>query len=164
MGIHPLKDHPAMVFVHEWKAIGESLFGPNKREWKFVCPTCNEVSTVQEAVDSFGDITNPKIGQKCPKCLAICRPPETYGPETCYRVLFMPEDAPGYDVEPQGQLCYVMPFWAPDRVRPNPPKFAALVAIENLTTEEAPTKPIVASAPAQKPPTKKGGKSYGFQF
>lgn len=157
MGTHPLADHPHMVTVADWKVIGEQLFGPNKREWRFVCPSCGEESTVQDAVDHFGAIDNPAVGTKCPKCNAVCRPREKYGPETCYRVLFMPEDAPGYNVPPQGQFCYVMPFWAPDK-RETVAEAAIRDVIEAVGEPAAP-------APAPKPAPKKGAPvGYGFKF
>lgn len=34
--------------VEEWLAEGERLFGPDRMNWKFVCPMCGNVQSVQE--------------------------------------------------------------------------------------------------------------------
>lgn len=161
MAMHPLPDHPQMIYLAEWKAIGESLFGPDKRAWKFVCPHCRAESTVQDAVDHFGALSNPAVGTRCPKCEARCAPREKYGPETCYRVLFMPGDAPGFEIPPQGQCVYTMPFWAPDR-----PETAAEAAVREVIEAVGDSTPReTAPAPAAKPAPKKGAPSgYGFKF
>lgn len=36
----------------EWKALGEQLFGPDQMKWKFICPACNHVATVQDYKDA----------------------------------------------------------------------------------------------------------------
>ena len=34
--------------VAQWRAKAESLFGPNKLRWRFVCPSCGFVATVSD--------------------------------------------------------------------------------------------------------------------
>ena len=34
--------------VEEWLAEGERLFGPDRMDWKFVCPMCGNVQSVRE--------------------------------------------------------------------------------------------------------------------
>ncbi len=34
--------------VEEWKAEGERRFGPDVMRWRFVCPACGHVASVQE--------------------------------------------------------------------------------------------------------------------
>jgi len=40
--------------VDEWEKEGERLFGKNHLTWKFVCPSCGHIQTMQD----FKDITN----------------------------------------------------------------------------------------------------------
>lgn len=158
MGTHPLSDYPRMVRVKEWKQIGQQLFGPDVTQWKFVCPNCKEVSTVQDAVNTFGAITKPSVGTCCPKCRDDVRPRRDYGPETCYRVLFMQEDAPAFQIPDTGSFQYVMPFWAPDP-KETPGEAAVREVIETVGD---PVPPAPVQAP---PPAKKGGPiGYGFKF
>ena len=32
----------------EWEEEGEKLFGPDRMKWKFVCPACGNVQTVED--------------------------------------------------------------------------------------------------------------------
>jgi hypothetical protein len=36
----------------EWHASGEKLFGPDKMKWRFVCPVCGHVQSVQDWKDA----------------------------------------------------------------------------------------------------------------
>jgi len=36
----------------EWVADGERRFGPDKKKWRFVCPVCKRVTSVQEWLDA----------------------------------------------------------------------------------------------------------------
>ncbi len=41
-------NNPRTVTYTEWKAEGESLFGPDRLKWRFVCPACGHVASVQD--------------------------------------------------------------------------------------------------------------------
>lgn len=34
--------------LKEWETKGAKLFGPDKLDWRFVCPSCGHVATVQD--------------------------------------------------------------------------------------------------------------------
>lgn len=36
----------------EWEQRGERLFGTDRRTWRFVCPCCHHVASVQDYLDS----------------------------------------------------------------------------------------------------------------
>lgn len=38
--------------LDEWRAKAKELFGGNARSWKFKCPACGKVSSVQEYIDA----------------------------------------------------------------------------------------------------------------
>lgn len=41
------------VMTHEeWKAEGERRFGPDPMKWKFICPSCGHVASVQDWKDA----------------------------------------------------------------------------------------------------------------
>ena len=61
--------------VKEWREIGEKLYGPDPKGWKFRCPSCGGVQTIQdfEAIEGFtGDASRfayfSCIGRMLPKC------------------------------------------------------------------------------------------------
>ena len=37
--------------VEEWQAEGERRFGADTKKWKFVCPSCGHVASVQDWMD-----------------------------------------------------------------------------------------------------------------
>lgn len=39
---------PITMTKDEWLAKGELLFGANKRHWRFICPSCETVASVQD--------------------------------------------------------------------------------------------------------------------
>lgn len=39
------------VTYKEWKGMGEKLYGNDMRNWKFKCPVCGNVQTIQEFID-----------------------------------------------------------------------------------------------------------------
>jgi hypothetical protein len=44
----------------EWKALGERLFGPDIKGWRFRCPTCNNVWSYAKA-DTFAEEQKAKL-------------------------------------------------------------------------------------------------------
>lgn len=34
--------------IEEWTARGEALFGPNKMDWRFICPSCGHIADARE--------------------------------------------------------------------------------------------------------------------
>jgi len=36
----------------EWKAEGQRMFGEDKRTWRFVCPSCGHIASVQDWMDA----------------------------------------------------------------------------------------------------------------
>jgi hypothetical protein len=51
----------------EWEAEGARRFGPNRRAWRFVCPSCTHVASVQEWLDAGatdGEIAFSCIGRR----------------------------------------------------------------------------------------------------
>ena len=38
--------------LKEWRAKGEQLFGPDQLKWRFVCPVCKHVASVQDYKDA----------------------------------------------------------------------------------------------------------------
>ena len=157
MPIHPLPDHPRLIYLADWKALGEKLFGADKYLWNFKCPNCKKDSTVRDHANAWGGgISSEYVGQKCLHCLRPVRPRETYGPEECYRVLLPPEKTPDPAEFPNGMLVYVMPFC----VAASPGEIAVQEIVETVGTPEA------QAAPAPAAPAKpKGAPSgYGFKF
>jgi len=63
------------IELREWLAEGELLFGPNRRYWRFVCPTCGHIAAAEDwrlagAPDTSAAIScvrwwNASLGQ-CP--------------------------------------------------------------------------------------------------
>jgi hypothetical protein len=49
--------------IYEWNEEGESLFGPDRTQWRFVCPFCNTVA----AVTDYTSVRAPTraIGRAC---------------------------------------------------------------------------------------------------
>lgn len=47
-------DEKLKVFesVEEWKAEGEKLFGKDIKKWKYKCPMCGHIASVQDFLDS----------------------------------------------------------------------------------------------------------------
>lgn len=50
--------------VEDWLEEGKTLFGERVNDWKFKCPMCGKVYTVQEFVDAGGDGPNAAY-QEC---------------------------------------------------------------------------------------------------
>lgn len=42
-------EQPQTMTEAEWRALGEKLFGPNLDRWRFKCPTCGHVMSVEKA-------------------------------------------------------------------------------------------------------------------
>ncbi len=40
------------ISEEEWRNEGKQLFGEDTRKWKFVCPSCNHVQSVQDYFDA----------------------------------------------------------------------------------------------------------------
>lgn len=53
-----------MLTLQEWQEEGIKKFGPDKRKWKFKCPVCKTVATVQEYID-LGDKEGATAGFSC---------------------------------------------------------------------------------------------------
>ena len=43
---------PRVVTAKEWHQQAETLFGPDEMQWRFVCPCCGFVQSVQDYKDS----------------------------------------------------------------------------------------------------------------
>ena len=41
-------EQPKLMDFDEWKTLGERLFGADRDEWMFVCPSCGNVQTPAE--------------------------------------------------------------------------------------------------------------------
>jgi hypothetical protein len=41
-----------VMTLAEWNAEGERRFGPDRMQWKFVCPVCGHVASVQDWKDA----------------------------------------------------------------------------------------------------------------
>jgi TPP-dependent indolepyruvate ferredoxin oxidoreductase alpha subunit len=55
----------------EWHAKGEQLFGPDIMRWRFVCPSCGHVASVQDWKDagaSEGAVAFSCVGCYLPTC------------------------------------------------------------------------------------------------
>lgn len=156
MATYPLPDHPQLIKLADWKALGTRLFGPDKLTWKFSCLECGHVSTIADHLAAWGGgLQSPMLGRKCPKCNHSVAPPSTYGKETCFRVFWESADLPCPEEAPTGAFGYVMPFWVPDA-----PKTAAEAVIGDVI--ESVGEP---GAHEPKPAPKKGAPvGYGFKF
>ncbi len=117
-----------MMYWRDWIQLGESLFGPDQEQWRFHCMHCGKASYKWEGRVKWEGLDKNRMGQWCPHCEKQAIPFPSYGYETSFRVLVMPEDMPCYkDLEPNGRMIYAMPFWAPDS-----PGDKALQTIVNL--------------------------------
>ena len=38
--------------IDEWRSQGAALFGPDEMQWRFICPACNHVASVQDYKDA----------------------------------------------------------------------------------------------------------------
>lgn len=160
-----LKQPDTMITLKDYKALGESLFGPRAGAWKFYCPECKQGHTKSEADAKWPkDLYKP--GQVCPHCGVKLAPPATYNTYIGFRVLVMPADLPDHDIPPQGSLIYALPFWQ-DGDTPHP-RVLLPHEVQRVVAERAVAQIIeaVPEKPAPKPaPPKKGGPSgYGFRF
>lgn len=57
----------------EWKAKGLELFGPDHKQWKFVCPICGYVASLQDYLDAgvpHESIAFSCIGRWLPKSIS----------------------------------------------------------------------------------------------
>ena len=65
-----MKDLTRYITEEEWNEEGKSLFGPDKMKWKFKCPLCGHVASVQDWVDLKGErlIAFSCIGRLLPVC------------------------------------------------------------------------------------------------
>jgi hypothetical protein len=53
----------------EWHAEGVRRFGPDMKTWRFVCPSCGHVATVQDWLDagaSEGEVAFSCVGRHLP--------------------------------------------------------------------------------------------------
>lgn len=158
MGYHRQPD--IMIYLKDYKDLGQKLFGPDTARWKFYCPECKQGHTKADADAKWpGDKLKP--GQVCPKCGTKLAPPATFNCFIGFRVLVMPADLPGHGIPPQGSLIYALPFWR-DGETPEPQESVRQIA-ERAVAEviaAVPEKPVPKPTPA-----KKGGPSgYGFRF
>lgn len=51
LNINPQPTVRRQISVVQWREEAVQLFGPDPRNWKFQCPHCNEVQTLQEFLD-----------------------------------------------------------------------------------------------------------------
>ena len=61
------KDNEKSITMDEWQAEGIKLFGPDHKKWKFVCPSCGHVASVQDWKDagaSPGEVAFSCIGRR----------------------------------------------------------------------------------------------------
>lgn len=47
---HETKDLPD-ISLKDWLAEGEKLFGPDKRNWKFICPNCGHIQSAWDFIE-----------------------------------------------------------------------------------------------------------------
>ncbi len=55
--ISPTK--PKKITWKQWNEEGKKLFGADKRKWKFVCPSCGHIQSVESMIKN-----NPKLSEK----------------------------------------------------------------------------------------------------
>lgn len=54
------------ISQQEWEAKGVELFGENKQEWRFVCPACGNVESLESAKKDHPDaIDDWRVEQEC---------------------------------------------------------------------------------------------------
>jgi hypothetical protein len=66
----------------EWNAEGERLFGPDQLKWKFVCPACGHIASVQDWKDA-GAKSEAAAFSCVGRWLAWCRDAFESGPGPC---------------------------------------------------------------------------------
>ena len=62
----PANEHVTMTF-EEWVKKGTALFGADRLQWKFVCPVCGHVSSVQGWYDvgaADGEVAFSCVGRR----------------------------------------------------------------------------------------------------
>lgn len=47
----------------DWRAKGHALFGPDQKQWRFKCPNCGTIQTVQDFLDLPMFKSNPSNAQ-----------------------------------------------------------------------------------------------------
>ena len=55
----------------EWQAKGEQLFGTDIMRWKFICPSCGHIASVQDWKDAGapeGAVAFSCVGRYLPRC------------------------------------------------------------------------------------------------
>jgi hypothetical protein len=49
VNLQPAKQSPPVkLTVEQWRAQANLLFGPNRMQWRFVCPSCGHVASAQD--------------------------------------------------------------------------------------------------------------------
>jgi len=49
----------------EWHELGTKLYGDDRRQWKFKCPSCEHVAKVQDWIDAGGEEANGMVAFSC---------------------------------------------------------------------------------------------------
>lgn len=50
----PVTTQKKTMTYAEWEAKGLELFGPDQMSWRFVCPCCRHIQSIQECKDAGG--------------------------------------------------------------------------------------------------------------
>lgn len=171
MGYYPNPDR--VISRKEYQELAIQLFGPDQLKWRFYCPTCKKDHTRAEMLEKWPNGINAQ-GTCCVHCGKKLDPPGAYGTFIGFRVRFMPGECPGYEIPPQGQFVYALPFWQEGETahpysttaRPAPVRPPAGFRLDAPPAPPEPTpEPPPVKEPAPPPPPKKAGPSgYGFRF
>ena len=51
------------ITLKQWKQEGQSKFGEDSKQWKFICPSCKHVASVQDYIDAGA--VDGEIGFSC---------------------------------------------------------------------------------------------------
>lgn len=60
---------PTTMTKDEWLALGEELFGTDRYTWKFRCPACGNVMSVERGMREFGDAIAAKNWRPESECI-----------------------------------------------------------------------------------------------
>jgi len=66
---------PRRLTFAEWSAEGERRFGADRRQWRFVCPSCGHVASVAEWMGAGapeGAVAFSCVGRYLPTCSEMC--------------------------------------------------------------------------------------------
>jgi hypothetical protein len=71
----PMKFEPRTITVDEWVKEGNELFGPDRTQWRFVCPSCGHIAMAKdwiEAGSEEGEIAFSCVGRHMKNSADIC--------------------------------------------------------------------------------------------